>query len=274
MTTSSSHRTGGPTRRQLLSGSMAGVALAATATSGIPSALAQVASPEASVVVATEAVQTASGPVVGVVHDGVASYKGIPYTVPLLDELRWTPPQSPTPWTESLQAMDFCADCMQVDGEDNQTTLSEDCLCLNVWRPYGDVMIDALLPVVVWIHGGGYVEGGSSIPWFDGAPFSRQGIVLVSFNYRLGRFGFFAPSALRDNTEGPYANYGYLDQIAVLRWVQENITAFGGDPARVTLMGESAGGSSIIHLLTSPYVEDGLFQQAVVLVRRWPIRIA
>ncbi len=266
MTTSDSKRNAGLTRRQVLAGSVAGGALAATSTSGFPSAHAQVASPVASPVVATETVQTASGPVIGVVQDGVASFKGIPYTVPLLDELRWTPPQSPIPWTEPRQATDFCADCMQVTGAEKlQTSPSEDCLCLNVWRPYGEVMIDALLPVVVWVHGGGYVEGGSSIPWFDGATFARQGIVLVSFNYRLGRFGFFAPSALIDNTEGPYANYGYLDQIAVLRWVQENITAFGGDPARVTLMGESAGGSSIIHLLTSPYVEDGLFQQAVVL---------
>jgi len=155
---------------------------------------------------------------------------------------------------------------MQVTGpEDLQTAPSEDCLGINVWRPYGEVMIDALLPVLVWIHGGGYVGGGSSVPWFDGSAFARQGIVFVSFNYRLGRFGFFAPSALLDNTEAPYANYGYLDQIAALRWVQENISAFGGDPARVTLMGESAGGASVIHLMTSAYVEEGLFQQAVIL---------
>lgn len=214
----------------------------------------------------TEPVQTASGPLFGTIGDGVASFKGIPYTVPLVDELRWAPPQPPDPWLKPLAAIDFCSDCMQVTGnEDLQTTPSEDCLCLNVWRPYGDVMIDALLPVLVWIHGGGYVGGGSSIPWFDGSAFARQGMVVVTFNYRLGRFGFFAPSALLSNTPGPYANYGYLDQVAVLRWVQENISAFGGDPHRVTLMGESAGGASVVHLLTSPVVEDELFQQAVVL---------
>jgi len=242
------------------------VALAAVARDGVAAALAQDASPVATPVTATEAVLTASGPVTGVVLDGVASYKGIPYTVPLTDALRWTPPQPPISWTEPLAATDFCPDCMQVVGPESiSSPPSEDCLCLNVWRPYADLMIDALLPVVVWIHGGGYVEGGSSIPWFDGTSFARQGIVLVSFNYRLGRFGFFAPSALLNNTESPYANYGYLDQIAVLRWVQQNISDFGGDPHRVTLMGESAGGASVIHLMASPAVEDGLFHQAVIL---------
>jgi para-nitrobenzyl esterase len=141
---------------------------------------------------------------------------------------------------------------------------SEDCLCLNIWQPAGS-LIDALLPVMVWIHGGGYVGGGSADPTYDGAAFARQGIVVVSFNYRLGRFGFFAPSAVLANTEGPFGNYGYLDQIAALRWVQDNISSFGGDPHRVTVAGESAGGASILHLMTSPAVEDGLFHQAVIL---------
>jgi para-nitrobenzyl esterase len=211
-------------------------------------------------------VTTASGLVSGLLLDGVAAYKGIPYAAPPLGDLRWAHTAPVSPWSEPLAADDFCSDCMQVTGPEGiQTTPSEDCLGLNVWRPDGEVMTDALLPVLIWIHGGGYVGGGSSIPWFDGAAFARQGMVFVSFNYRLGRFGFFAPPALIDNTDAPYANYGYLDQIAVLRWVQENITAFGGDPTRVTLMGESAGGASVIHLLTSPAVEDGLFQQAVIL---------
>lgn len=254
------------TRRTLLSGAVSGAAVVAFGHHDPHEAIAQDASPVASPIALTDAVETSSGPVVGVVADGVASFKGIPYTVPLTGELRWTPPQPMTPWTEPLQATDFCHDCMQVVGAERLATEpSEDCLCLNVWRPYGDVMIDALLPVLVWIHGGGYVGGGSSIPWFDGSQFARHGMVVVTFNYRLGRFGFFAPSALLDNTDAPYANYGYLDQIVVLRWVQENISDFGGDPSRVTLMGESAGGASVVHLMTSPYLEDGLFQQAVIL---------
>ncbi len=266
MTKSYPTSNGGITRRTLLTGAASGVAAGAAARGGFSSALAQGASPVATPVVMTDAAQTASGPVAGVVSDGVAAYKGIPYTVPLTGDLRWTAPQAMTPWIEPLAATDFCADCMQViDPEQIEGEPSEDCLCLNVWRPYAEVMIDALLPVLVWIHGGGYVGGSASIPWYDGAAFARKGMVVVSFNYRLGRFGFFAPSALLDNTESPYANYGYLDQIAVLRWVQENISDFGGDPARVTLMGESAGGASIVHLMTSPYLEDGLFQQAVIL---------
>jgi para-nitrobenzyl esterase len=248
-------------RRALLKASTAG-ALAIGAPEGISRAVAQDATP----VGVAPVVTTANGPVTGVLLDDVAAYKGIPYATPPLGDLRWVGPEAVIPWTKPLAANDFCSDCMQVTGPEGiQTVPSEDCLCLNVWRPSGAVMIDALLPVLVWIHGGGYVGGGSSTPWFDGSAFARQGMVFVSFNYRLGRFGFFAPSALIDNTEAPYANYGSLDQIAALRWVQENITAFGGDPNRVTVMGESAGGASVIHLLTSPAVEEGLVQQAIVL---------
>jgi para-nitrobenzyl esterase len=203
--------------------------------------------------------------VTGLERDGVVAYRGIPYAAPPLGNLRWTGPQPAPPWSEPLTADGFCPDCMQVAGpDDDQASPSEDCLCLNVWKP-ADSLIDALLPVMVWIHGGGYVGGGSSDPTYDGATFARQGIVVVSVNYRLGRFGFFAPSALLANTDGPYGNYGYLDQIAALRWIQENITSFGGDPHRVTVAGESAGGASILHLMTSPAVEGGLFQQAVIL---------
>ncbi|HET9661405.1 MAG TPA: carboxylesterase family protein, partial [Thermomicrobiales bacterium] len=248
-------------RRQVLTSAAATAALAVGRMPGITSATAQDASPAA-----TAPIMTASGPVTGVVLDGIEIYKGIPYVAAPMGELRWRHPQPAAPWTEPLAAVDFCSDCMQAPGPEGiQTTPSEDCLGLNVWRPSWDVTIDAPLPVLIWIHGGGYIGGGSSIPWFDGAAFARQGMIFVSFNYRLGRFGFFAPSALIENTDAPYANYGYLDQIAALHWVQENIGAFGGDPTRVTLMGESAGGASVIHLLTSPAVEDGLFHQAVIL---------
>ena len=253
-------------RRDLLGRAASIAALASVVPGGFTRARAQGASPAASPTAVAPEVATSSGPVSGVLLDGVASYKGIPYAAPPLGELRWGQTQPPMAWPDPLAATEFCSDCMQVTGPEGiQTTPSEDCLGLNVWRPHGEVTIDALLPVLVWIHGGGYVGGGSSIPWYDGSAFARHGIVVVSFNYRLGRFGFFAPTALLENAEAPFANYGYLDQIAVLHWVQDNISKFGGDPARITLMGESAGGASVLHLLTSPAVEDGLFQQAVIL---------
>jgi para-nitrobenzyl esterase len=150
-----------------------------------------------------------------------------------------------------------------VEFEPIQTTPSEDCLYLNVWRPpYADPGDN--LPVMVWIHGGGFVGGGTSIPFYDGSAFARQGIVVVSMNYRLGRLGFFAHPALLAANEGTVGNYGYMDQIAALNWVQSNIAAFGGDPQRVTIIGESAGGASVLALLTSPLTE-GLFQQAMVM---------
>ena len=120
------------------------------------------------------------------------------------------------------------------------------------------------LPVLVWIHGGGYVIGGSSPAIYDGSNFARQGIVFVSFNYRLGRFGFFAHPALIEANEGLVGNFAFMDQIEALRWVKRNIAAFGGDPEQVTLMGESAGGISVMALLTSPKAK-GLFHRAIVL---------
>lgn len=246
------------TRRRLL-------AQAAALTALAPTSLARVGAQESSPVPGSATVTIASGPLTGVESDGVMSYKGIPYAAPPVGDLRWAPPQPVTPWTEPLLAADFCSDCMQAtEGKSIQTTPSEDCLYLNVWQPAG-IPPTAGLPVLVWIHGGGYVGGGSSIPTYDGAPFARQGMVVVTLNYRLGRLGFFAPSALLENTDAPYANYGYQDQIMALGWVQENIAAFGGDPSQVTLMGESAGGASVIHLMVSPAVESGLFQQTVIL---------
>jgi para-nitrobenzyl esterase len=138
---------------------------------------------------------------------------------------------------------------------------SEDCLYLNVWRPASADPGDDL-PVMVWIHGGGFVGGGTSSPIYDGSAFARQGIIVVSPNYRLGRLGFFAhPAVLAENGSG---NFGTMDQVAALRWVQENAEAFGGDPDRVTIVGESAGGASVLNLLTSSETE-GLFHQAMVM---------
>jgi para-nitrobenzyl esterase len=210
-------------------------------------------------------VQTPSGSVRGAAADDVIAFKGIPFAEPPVGALRWRAPQPVPPWTGVLDTNAFAHDCMQpvVEFEPIATTPSEDCLYLNVWMPaYADAGDE--LPVLVWIHGGGYVGGGTSIPFYDGSAFARQGIIVVSANYRLGRLGFFAHPALLAAAEDPVGNYGYLDQIAALRWVQESIGAFGGDPGRVTVMGESAGGGSVVALLTSP-LASGMFHQAVVL---------
>ncbi|HEX5353350.1 MAG TPA: carboxylesterase family protein [Rhodanobacteraceae bacterium] len=208
-------------------------------------------------------VQVASGRIRGVQHDGVDIFKGIPFAAPPAGRLRWRPPQPVKPWAGVRPAIRFGHDCMQIlspgDATPRSTRPSEDCLYLNVWAP---VSRHGKLPVIVWIYGGGFVNGGSSSPVFDGAVFAHQGLVFVSFNYRLGRFGFFAFPALvhQDTLVG---NYAFMDQIAALRWVRKNIAAFGGDPDNVTIFGESAGGMSVNVLLTSPLAR-GLFERAIV----------
>jgi para-nitrobenzyl esterase len=142
------------------------------------------------------------------------------------------------------------------------TTPDEDCLVLNVWVPATHA--SSKLPVMVWIYGGGYVNGGSSPAVYDGSQFAKQGVAFVSFNYRLGRFGFFAhPALTAEAGSAPLGNYAFLDQIAALKWVQQNIGAFGGDTTKVTLFGESAGGGSVLTMMTSP-LSRGLFQQAII----------
>jgi para-nitrobenzyl esterase len=140
--------------------------------------------------------------------------------------------------------------------------LSENCLYVNVWKPAAHSA--KKLPVLVWIYGGGFVNGGSSPAVYDGTQFARRGVVFVSFNYRIGRFGFFGfPALTEEKPDEPHGNYGYMDQIAALKWVQRNIAAFGGDPRQVTIQGESAGGGSVLTLMTSP-LSQGLFQRAIV----------
>lgn len=215
----------------------------------------------------TTTLTIADGALIGSVIDGVASFKGIPYAAPPTGDLRWRAPQPPTPWQGQRDATAFGSDCMQAPStEAIQTTPSEDCLFVNVWMPE-DAQPGDDLPVFVWIHGGGFAGGGTSIPWFDGSRFAQQGIVMVSLNYRLGRFGFFAHPAVIEEAEAVgehVGNYGLQDQLKALQWVQENVATFGGDPQRVTLAGESAGGQSVMHWITSP-LSDGLFQQAMVL---------
>lgn len=212
-------------------------------------------------------VQTETGLVRGTVADGVVSFKGIPYAAPPVGSLRWRAPQPAIAWAGVRSASDYGHDCMQLpipgDSAASGSTLSEDCLGLNLWRP-AQIEAERPLPVMVWVHGGGFLNGGASAAIFDGTAFAQKGMVLVSFNYRLGRLGFFAHPALTRAAEGPLGNYGLMDQVAALQWVQRNIAAFGGDPNRVTLIGESAGGISVMHHLTSPAAR-GLFHQAVVL---------
>jgi para-nitrobenzyl esterase len=220
------------------------------------------------------AVAQAAGPVVsldggkvrGAVTAQVAAFKGIAFAQPPVGALRWRAPQAPTPWHGVRDALRYGPDCMQVPFPGDAAPLgvpsAEDCLYLNVWTPAG--FKGGKLPVMVWIYGGGFVNGGSSPAEYDGSAFARDGVVLVSFNYRLGSFGFFAHPALSAEQAGqPLGNYGLMDQIAALKWVQRNVAAFGGDPDNVTVFGESAGGMSVNALLSSPLAQ-GLFQKAMI----------
>jgi len=216
-------------------------------------------------------VRVESGELQGVVADDVASFKGIPFAAPPVGELRWRPPQPAARWTGVRQASAFGADCMQgrfgppqaaAAGAPPARVPSEDCLFLNVWRP-ASATPAAKLPVMVWIHGGGFTGGSGASPGTSGAQFARQGVLLVSVNYRLGRFGFFAfPALSRERPDETKGNYAYMDQIAALQWVRRNIAAFGGDPNNVTIFGFSAGGVSVHSLLASPMAR-GLFHKAI-----------
>ncbi len=212
-------------------------------------------------------VTTDSGKLQGATQGSVESFKGVPFAAPPVGDLRWRAPQPAKPWQGVKKATAYSADCMQVpfpsDAAPLGTTPAEDCLYLNVWRPVGTAP-GAKLPVMFWIYGGGFVNGGSSPAVYDGSKFAEKGIVFVSANYRLGRFGFFGfPELTRANADGILGNYGFMDQIAALKWVQKNIAAFGGDPSNVTVFGESAGGFSVSMLLTSP-LTGGLFSKAII----------
>ena len=211
-------------------------------------------------------VKVDSGALRGVSADDVVSFKGIPYAAPPVGDLRWKAPQPAAHWDGVRSAAEYGHDCMQLpfpsDAAPLGTPPSEDCLVLNVWVPATHAV--GKLPVMVWIYGGGYVNGGSSPAVYDGSQFAKRGVVFVSFNYRLGRFGFFAhPALTAEAGSAPLGNYAFLDQIAALKWVRDNIAAFDGDPDKVTLFGESAGGGSVLTMMTSP-LSRGLFQQAVI----------
>jgi acetyl esterase/lipase len=209
-------------------------------------------------------VQIASGKVRGFYSGKLMIFKGIPYAASPVGNLRWHPPQPVTPWNGVRATTEYGHDCMQIlvpnDDAPLRTKPSEDCLYLNVWAPRDHGT--SLLPVMIWIYGGGFVIGGSSPEVYDGSLFAEKGVVFVSFNYRLNRFGFFAfPALLKE--PGPYGCYEIMDQIAALTWVQRNIAAFGGNPHEVTIFGQSAGGISVSMLLSSPEAK-GLFARAII----------
>jgi para-nitrobenzyl esterase len=208
-----------------------------------------------------------AGKLSGVTQNGVDFYKGIPFAAAPVGDLRWRPPQPPKAWTGVRSASALGHDCMQLPAPSEAapigtTTPSEDCLYLNVWTPSNARA--KRLPVMVWIYGGGLLNGGASPAVYDGTAFAREGVIIVTFNYRLGRFGFFAhPALTAEQSDAELGNYAYMDQIAALQWVRRNIAAFGGDPSRVTLFGESAGGGSVLTMMTSPK-SRGLFAQAII----------
>jgi len=194
----------------------------------------------------------------------VRAYKGIPYAAPPTGDLRWKAPQPPKPWKGVRVAKTFPNMCPQTVALITGQPASEDCLGLNVWTPAHSSA--EKLPVMVWIHGGGFQLGASSQSLYDGEPLASQGVVVVSINYRMGVFGFFAHPAL--SKEGVDGNQGLLDMVAALQWVKSNIGQFGGDANNVTIFGESAGGTAVCYLMVMPAAQ-GLFQKVISESAAW-----
>jgi para-nitrobenzyl esterase len=205
-----------------------------------------------------------SGRISGLGADGYHSYLGIPFAAPPIGDLRWKAPQPVAAWSGIKEATEFGSACPQLPWPGINVDLDrmdEDCLYLNVWTPASTP--EAGLPVMVWIHGGGFQYGSASEIQYGGASLAKKGVVVVTANYRVGVWGFLAhPQLTAESPEGSSGHYGFLDQIAALEWVQRNIAAFGGDPSRVTIFGESAGADSVIGLTQSPLTE-GLFHRAI-----------
>lgn len=207
-------------------------------------------------------VRTAQGELAGVAAGPVVSFKGVPFAAPPVGDLRWRPPAPPARWPGVRDASVYGPSCIQTNGQPPGAGQSEDCLTLNIWKP-AEAASGARLPVMVWIFGGAFRTGAGANPSFDGTEFARRGVVLVTINYRLGRLGNFAhPALTAEAAGGPVSNYGVMDAMAALKWAQDNIAAFGGDPANVTLFGESAGAETVNILMAVPSAR-GLFHKAI-----------
>ena len=214
-------------------------------------------------------VRTDGGLVAGVASADpeVRVYKGIPYAKPPVGDLRWKAPQPASDWSGTKQATEFGPVCMQEPYPETSIyysalgSVKEDCLYLNVWT--AAKAASDKRPVMVWIHGGGYTRGSGSTPTYNGDVLAKKGAVLVTVNYRLGIFGFMAhPELTKESPNHASGDYGLLDMVAALKWVQKNIAAFGGDPKRVTIFGESAGSSAVNYLMASPLAK-GLFERVI-----------
>ena len=214
------------------------------------------------------AVHVEAGWLEGLRESGVTVWRGIPYAAAPVGDLRWRAPQPAANFGGTLKAHAFGPACPQVAESPTQLSplgpQSEDCLTLNIWAPASASAGKRKLPVMVWLHGGGFIAGTGAEAQFDGAALARQGVIVVTLNYRLGRLGFFAHPALSaEHPEEPHGNYGLLDQLAALRWVKANIAGFGGDPGNVTLFGESAGAISTVFLMAASSAK-GLFHKVIV----------
>jgi para-nitrobenzyl esterase len=209
-------------------------------------------------------VQTESGTLAGLLESNVHIYKGVPFAAPPLGDLRWRPPAPVAPWTGTRKANAFAPACMQdgvsMPGE-TPPPVSEDCLYLNIWTPASSAQEH--LPVLVWIYGGGYTSGNAGMPLYWGDRLAQKGVIVVTIAYRIGPLGFLAhPELTRESPHMSSGNYGLMDQLAALEWIQRNITAFGGDPKNVTIAGQSAGAMCVSILMVSPRAK-GVFQRAI-----------
>jgi para-nitrobenzyl esterase len=219
---------------------------------------------------AIDAVHTDSGTVVGTLKSGVSAFLGVPFAAPPVGRLRWRPPQPATFRNADWKADQFGTSCMQTQPGSRlpwteefmtQGPIGEDCLYLNVWTTAKNA--SARQPVMFWIYGGAFAEGSTAIAVYDGAELAKKGVVVVTANYRVGPLGFLAhPELTRESEYSSSGNYGLLDQIAALGWVQKNIARFGGDPSQVTIFGQSAGAISVADLMRSPLAK-GLFARAI-----------
>ena len=210
-------------------------------------------------------VAVAEGTLEGINESGIKTFKGVPFAAPPVGDLRWKAPQPVEKWQGVRQAKEFGPNPMQenIFGDMNFGTkkMSEDCLYLNIWTPAKTM--DEHLPVLIYFNGGGLMAGSGSEPRYAGDAMARKGIISITANYREGIFGYFAHLQLsKETTYKGSGNYGFLDQVAAIKWVKDNIAAFGGDPNRITIVGESAGSMSVSALMASPLCQ-GLFAQAM-----------